>query len=61
MGILIAGMGIVGAQVALRGVLTQQDAETFALLIYALAVVPAAVALVYGLFAPDIPKPRGGV
>jgi len=60
-GLLIAGIGIVGAEVALRDVLTQRGAETMALLIYVLTFVPAAVALVYGLLAPDIRKPRGGI
>ncbi len=60
-GLLIAGIGILGAEVALRNALTQPDAETMAFLIYALTFVPAAVALAYGLFAPDIPKLRGSI
>lgn len=60
-GILIAGIVTVGAEAALRGVLTQRGAETMALLIFALTFVPAVTALAYGLFAPDIRKPRGGI
>ncbi len=60
-GLLIAGIGKLGAEMVVRNVLAQRDAETIAYLIYVLTIVPAVSALMYGLFAPDIPKLRGGI
>ncbi len=60
-GLLIAGIDKLGAEMVVRNVLAQRDAETIAYLIYVLTIVPAVSALMYGLFAPDIPKLRGGI
>jgi hypothetical protein len=58
-GLLITVVVALGTGVGIRAVLAPQDAESAAVLTFALAFVPAVGALLYGLFAPDIPKPRG--
>ncbi len=61
-GSLVALVITLGAAVVIRDAPAQQDAEGPGPLLDALAFfVPAVSALVYGLFAPDIPKLRGGI
>jgi hypothetical protein len=60
-GLLIVVVITVGTAVGIRVALTQQDAEGVAALIYALSFVPGVGTLLYGLFAPDIPKARGSM
>ncbi|HET8907411.1 MAG TPA: hypothetical protein VFN11_10655 [Ktedonobacterales bacterium] len=60
-GILISVVVTLGVGIWIHAVLAQQDAGSAAVLTYSLAFVPALIALIYGLFAPDIPKPRGSM
>jgi hypothetical protein len=61
LGILIAVVVAMGGGIWIHAVLAQQDAGSAAILTYSLSFVPALIALMYGLFAPDIPKPRGSM
>jgi hypothetical protein len=60
-GLLIVAILTLGAVIVIHTAMGAQDAEGAAIMTYALTVVPAISALMYGLFAPDIPKPKGGV
>lgn len=60
-GLLIAAVVTVGAVFVIHTAMAGQDAEGEATLIYALTFVSAVSALMYGLFAPDIPKPKGSM
>lgn len=60
-GVLITVVVTLGVGIWIHAVLAQQDAESAAVLAYSLSFVPALIALIYGLFAPDIPKPRGSM
>lgn len=58
--LLIMIVATLGGGFALRAALAPRDAAGAATLIFVLTLVLAASTLAYGLFAPDIPKPRGG-
>lgn len=57
-GVLIASVATLVGAIAAREALSQEDA---AIAVFALTFVPGACALLYGLLAPDIPRPRGSI
>jgi hypothetical protein len=59
--LLIVAILTLGAVIVIHTAIGAQDAEGAATITYALTFVPAISALMYGLFAPDIPKPKGGL
>jgi hypothetical protein len=60
-GVLSACCVTLIAAIAVRATLGSQNADSAAVVIFALTLVPGLTTLVYGLFAPDIPKPRGNM
>lgn len=60
-GLLIVAVLTLGTVIVIHAAMAAQDAEGAATFTYALTFVPAISALAYGLFAPDIPKPKGGM
>jgi hypothetical protein len=60
-GLLIVAILTLGTVIAIHMAIATQDAEGAATVTYALTFVPAASALMYGLFAPDIPRPKGSM
>lgn len=60
-GLLIVAILNLAAVIAIHTATTAQDAEGAAIVTYALTFVPAISALMYGLFAPDVPKPKGSL
>jgi hypothetical protein len=60
-GLLIVVIVTVAVAFGIWVVIAPQDAESAAVMSYALTFVPSLGALMYGLFAPDIPKLRGSM
>jgi len=60
-GHLIVAILTLGTVIAIHMAMAAQDAEGAATMTFALTFVPAISTLAYGLFAPDIPKPKGGI
>lgn len=58
-GLLIVALLTLAAVIVIHVAMGTQDTEGAATMTYALTFVPAISALMYGLFAPDIPKPKG--
>lgn len=60
-GLLIVAILTLVAVIVIHTATTAQDAEGAAIVTYALTFVPAISALMHGLFAPDVPKPKGSL
>ena len=60
-GLLIVAILTLLAAIVIHMAMAALDAEGAATMTYALTFVPAISALMYGLFAPDIPKPKGSM
>jgi hypothetical protein len=60
-GILVVAILTLTTVIVIHTAMAGQDADGAATITYALTFVPAISALMYGLFAPDIPRPKGSV
>jgi hypothetical protein len=60
-GVLLGAIAALVGIVTARAMLTQQNALLIGVMIFALSFAPAMSTLLYGLFAPDIPKSRASV
>jgi hypothetical protein len=60
-GVLLACCAALVAGIAVRLALAGHNANSAALATFVLSFVPGVCTLLYGLFSPDIPKPRGSM